>query len=94
MGKAEPADPSTLGGRMKWLRDRAGLTQVQAAKEMGIEQYGQATVSRWERGVEPPTGPEADAWVRIMGGTEEDRSFLYSQILRRPVVPAPEQVAV
>jgi transcriptional regulator with XRE-family HTH domain len=45
------ADPAWFGGRLRELREAAGLTQQQLADKVGCKWLA---VSRWERGVREP----------------------------------------
>jgi DNA-binding transcriptional regulator YiaG len=48
---------------IRWIRRQTGLTQVQLARELGTTQ---ATISRWEAGVHPPSRRLARAAVRYV----------------------------
>jgi transcriptional regulator with XRE-family HTH domain len=47
-----PANPATLGERLRWLRKQRGLTQVELAEAIGCEQ---TMVSSWEGDRTRPT---------------------------------------
>ena len=48
-------------------RQRLGLSQAALAERLGVDQ---ATISRWERGVVPVSGPAALA-LRLLAETKE-----------------------
>lgn len=54
----------TIGQRVKKLRKEVGLTQTDLAKQCGVDQ---ATVSKWERGIDKP-GSKSIAVLADMAG--------------------------
>jgi DNA-binding transcriptional regulator YiaG len=58
------------GRRIRSLRRRLGLTQVQLAAELGTRQ---ATISEWENGLYQPRGTSA----RLLGLLAERAEFSY-----------------
>lgn len=48
-----------MGNNLKILRERAGLTQAEAAEHLGV---GQSAISMWECGSSSPRG---DMFVKI-----------------------------
>lgn len=44
----------TIGARLLRTREKAGITQAEAAKRIGVEP---SQLSRWERGLNEPSAP-------------------------------------
>ena len=57
------SEPDGLGDRLIWNRTRLGLSQKQAAKQLGIDP---GTLVRWESGENEPTGPLLDRVERFL----------------------------
>nr|DAY82429.1 MAG TPA: Helix-turn-helix XRE-family like protein [Caudoviricetes sp.] len=53
---------------LAWLRARAGLTQVDVAKALGVTQ---AAISAWERGDGKPKLEKISILARLYGTTEQ-----------------------
>ncbi|GJQ28345.1 MAG: helicase [Phycisphaerae bacterium] len=64
--RRSPEIPSDYPNRVKRLRDRLGLTQVELASRLGV---AFATVNRWENG---QTSPSPLSWQQIMRMDEGD----------------------
>jgi DNA-binding XRE family transcriptional regulator len=58
-------EATTLGERLVRQRISLGLSQKEAAAEIGVDP---ATLARWERGDREPTGTHADAVRRFLDG--------------------------
>jgi transcriptional regulator with XRE-family HTH domain len=58
--------PSGFGGRLKTLREAAGLTQQQIAERAGCNQF---TVAKLEAGRQEPAWPLVRALARALGVT-------------------------
>lgn len=54
---------------IRQYREKAGLTQVQLAKKMQVDQ---AAVSKWENGVTKPMNKYRAKLARILGCTVQD----------------------
>ncbi|MCW5976474.1 MAG: helix-turn-helix domain-containing protein [Bryobacteraceae bacterium] len=46
-------EPEELAGRLRWTRKGLGLSQVQLATRLGVDE---STIAHWERGINRPTG--------------------------------------
>ncbi len=65
--------PTTLGGRLKWLREARKMTQVQLAAKVGITQ---ASISEIERG--RSHAPSAPNLLRLAAALEASPLWLVS----------------
>jgi transcriptional regulator with XRE-family HTH domain len=50
-------------GNARTLRESAGLSISEVARELGVSP---AAVSRWERGQRVPRGASAERWARLL----------------------------
>jgi len=68
------------------LRLQSGYTQEQFASAIGATAV---TISRWERGIEPPSLRFRDKLIRLSKGQIEKRTFNHLQSLSAPFVLDP-----
>ena len=55
--------------RIKKLRERSGMTQLELAKRMGVEQN---TISQWENGTRFPRADKLPQLARLLGCTIDE----------------------
>jgi putative transcriptional regulator len=83
-------DPKLFGGRLKELRERAGLTQKQLADRAGISQRA---VSHWEQGLREPSWSNVLALAGALGvdclAFQEEPAEVPKPKRGRPSKPAP-----
>lgn len=81
---AGPADGarSSLGERLRELRQAAGyVTQGEFAERLG-DRWGQSKVSRIERGKQVPTRAEVEEWAELAGAGRADIAGLMGMLER------------
>jgi transcriptional regulator with XRE-family HTH domain len=65
MGRTKRETPHKLARKLKQIRDRAGLTQTEIAKKLGVKD--RASISQFESGkIEPPL-PVLLRYARLAG---------------------------
>jgi transcriptional regulator with XRE-family HTH domain len=71
-----------LGGRLRELRERVGLTQAQLAEKMGVQRLA---VARWEAGSREPSWTTILALCNVLG--VDCRAFTQDPVERDPAGP-------
>lgn len=59
-----------IGQRIKELREKQGIEQIELAKKLGYK--SQSTISKWESGVNLPTGKKLIALAKIFNTSTND----------------------
>jgi transcriptional regulator with XRE-family HTH domain len=64
-------EATTLGERLVRHRTTLGMSQKEAAQEIGVDQ---GTLARWERGEREPAGVMLDRVTRFLAGDKAQRT--------------------
>ena len=75
----------TLGERIAAARNRAGLTQLQLAQELGLPLF---QVADWERGAAEPSLEQMAALCRVLDVTSDYLCWARSRRAPSPSAPA------
>lgn len=75
---------SFLGARIRSARQQKGLTQAAFAELVGVTQ---ATISRWESGVQAPNGVDERHILKILPGLGGESQMALAVYVQRSVLP-------